>query len=45
MYAMIHGLGRAANEEIVVGRRTAEDAGRLLARTLTNAFVAPATPP
>ncbi|GAB3157185.1 hypothetical protein GCM10027290_57240 [Micromonospora sonneratiae] len=40
MYAMIHGLGRAANEEVLVGRRTADEAGQLLARTLTNAFVA-----
>ncbi|GGM26119.1 TetR family transcriptional regulator [Dactylosporangium sucinum] len=40
MYAMIHGLGRAANEEVLVGRRTAAEAGRLLAGTLTHAFVA-----
>ncbi|WP_238006218.1 helix-turn-helix domain-containing protein [Dactylosporangium sp. AC04546] len=40
MYAMIHGLGRAANEEVLVGRRTADEAGRLLAHTLTGAFVA-----
>ncbi|GAA1567090.1 hypothetical protein GCM10009827_106020 [Dactylosporangium maewongense] len=40
MYAMIHGLGRAANEEVLVGRRTADEAGRLLSRTLTHAFVA-----
>ncbi|MEV8514883.1 TetR/AcrR family transcriptional regulator [Dactylosporangium sp. NPDC051484] len=40
MYAMIHGLGRAANEEVLVGRRTADEAGRLLANTLTHAFVA-----
>ncbi|MEV6925693.1 helix-turn-helix domain-containing protein [Dactylosporangium sp. NPDC051485] len=40
MYAMIHGLGRAANEEVLVGRRAADEAGRLLARTLTHALVA-----
>ncbi|MFF5227758.1 TetR/AcrR family transcriptional regulator [Dactylosporangium sp. NPDC000521] len=40
MYAMIHGLGRAANEEVLVGRRTADEAGQLLARTLTHTFVA-----
>ncbi|MET7401273.1 helix-turn-helix domain-containing protein [Dactylosporangium sp. NPDC005572] len=39
MYAMIHGLGRAANEEVLVGRSTADEAGRLLARTLTHTFV------
>ncbi|UWP85221.1 TetR/AcrR family transcriptional regulator [Dactylosporangium fulvum] len=40
MYAMIHGLGRAANEEVLVGRTTAGEAGQLLAHTLTHAFVA-----
>ncbi|MBF6354468.1 helix-turn-helix transcriptional regulator [Nocardia higoensis] len=41
MYAMIHGLARAANEEVLAGRRTAEEAGRLLGRTLADAFASP----
>ncbi|WP_165497134.1 TetR/AcrR family transcriptional regulator [Rhodococcus sp. ABRD24] len=41
MYAMIHGLARAANEEVLAGRRSAEEAGRLLGRTLADAFAGP----
>ncbi|MEU6155112.1 helix-turn-helix domain-containing protein [Actinosynnema sp. NPDC047251] len=40
MYAMVHGLGRAANEEVIAGRRTTEEAGDLLGRTLVRALVA-----
>ncbi|WP_433348682.1 TetR/AcrR family transcriptional regulator [Micromonospora sp. CA-111912] len=42
VYAMIHGLGRAANEEVLVGRRNAEEAGQLLGHTLAHAFLASA---
>ncbi|WP_162186044.1 TetR/AcrR family transcriptional regulator [Amycolatopsis jejuensis] len=38
MYAMIHGLSRAANEEVLAGRTTAEEAGILLGRTFVAAF-------
>ncbi|WP_067177904.1 TetR/AcrR family transcriptional regulator [Microtetraspora niveoalba] len=39
-YAMIRALALGANEEVVAGRRSPEEAGRLLGETLVRAFAA-----
>ncbi|MEV7007284.1 helix-turn-helix domain-containing protein [Streptosporangium sp. NPDC051022] len=39
-YAMIRALALGANEEVVAGRRSPEEAGRLLGDTLARAFAA-----
>ncbi|ROO86678.1 TetR family transcriptional regulator [Actinocorallia herbida] len=39
-YAMVHALAVAANDQALTGRRTPDEAGRLLAETLVRSFLA-----